>query len=91
MLLAVGSKLVVIEPTAGKTPDGAWLCYLQRIKLVLPSKNQKVLIIVATHLVGFVSLVLAGAYTCKAMTLSYAVGATLGAVLYLLLLVIMWE
>lgn len=58
---------------------------------VLPSKNQRTIITAAAHLSGFVSLVLASAYTCKAMALSFAKGAAAGAVLYLLMVVLMWE
>jgi hypothetical protein len=45
----------------------------------------------AAHLSALASVMIACAFTCKAVTLSYTFGAIAGAVFYLVLLAIVWE
>jgi zinc transporter ZupT len=45
----------------------------------------------AAHLSALVSVMIACAYTCKAVALPYAFGAVAGAVFYLVLVAIVWE
>jgi len=56
------------------------------LALLLPSNRSRAILPLAAHLTAFASVVLACAYTFKAMaSLPYAFGAILGAVFYLML------
>jgi hypothetical protein len=60
------------------------------IPLLRPNFSRTILSL-AAHLSALASVMIACAFTCKALTLSYAFGAIAGAVFYLVLVAIVWE
>ncbi len=59
--------------------------------LLLRPDFPRTILSLAAHLSALTSVMIACAFTCKAVTLSYAFGAIAGAVFYLVLLAIVWE
>lgn len=69
----------------GKDPFGIEI-------LLLSSQRSRAILSLAAHLSAFASVMIACAYTCKAMvSLPYVLGAVVGAVFYIVLVIIVWE